>query len=135
MEVHVKHVPKDGITLVVGVMVETGTGPDTGLLGQILGAKPSTSGTPVPALRTAALIPPNRRFGFFRYAGSLTTPACDETVDWVVLDTPATARISTAQALELKSRYGPPQGMRPEQTILARPVQTASEHEVSWYRR
>ena len=46
------------------------------------------------------LLPEGR--GFMRYNGSLTTPPCSETVNWMVFDTPVTvskAQIETFEAL------------------------------------
>lgn len=139
MEVHAIHTKPGTIgttKLVVGVMVEVADASNNRLFDQILNARRDPEGVPVAILDNGSLIPPVTRppFGFFRYAGSLTTPACDEIVDWVVLDTPATARISPKNLDTLKSRYGPPQHMPAAQTILARPIQPVNGRVVRWYR-
>jgi carbonic anhydrase len=46
---------------------------------------------------------PARR-SYFRYEGSLTTPPCSETVNWVVLTNPMTA--SARQIADVTAIYG-----------------------------
>jgi len=133
MEVHVIHTKADGRKLVVGVMVAAG---DNGLVAQLLKApqKPEP-GAPWRGLLNATLMPA-ARFGYFRYNGSLTTPACAEVVDWVVLDQPAQAVISARQIEVYKARYpyaGPP--VPPDQTLLTRPTQAVNGRVIRWYKR
>ena len=55
-------------------------------------------------MKADAAIDPNGllplRRGYYRYAGSLTTPPCSETVDWMLLTVP----IEVAQAEGLARR-------------------------------
>jgi carbonic anhydrase len=55
----------------------------------------------IASLRLSKLIP----FGiekYYRYSGSLTTPECDEIVDWHVIDNPV-LKISEEQLLNFQS--------------------------------
>ena len=45
---------------------------------------------------------PTKIFRYYRYSGSLTTPACDEVVTWLVVDAPVLT-ISEDQLLEMQS--------------------------------
>ena len=67
-----------------------------------------------------ALLPARR--GYFRYAGSLTTPACAEGVRWHVLMEPIT--VSAEQITRFRARYPhtarPPQKRDPEARPLLR---------------
>jgi carbonic anhydrase len=136
MEVHVIHTKADGRKLVVGVMIESGNDRGNGLFAQLLKApKMPEPGAPWPGLLNATLMP-DARFGYFRYNGSLTTPACAEVVDWIVLDQPARAVISAPQIEIYKARYpyaGPP--IPPDQTLLTRPTQPVNGRVIRWYKR
>lgn len=57
--------------------------------------------TEIHALKLNDLIPFNFN-NYFRYSGSLTTPACDEVVEWFLLDNPVLS-ISEDQLLDLQS--------------------------------
>jgi carbonic anhydrase len=48
-------------------------------------------------LNTAALMPGGP---FDRYKGSLTTPPCSESVDWVIMETPIQASAAQIRGLE-----------------------------------
>jgi carbonic anhydrase len=70
-------------------------------------------------INPANLLPPPKNIGanislrpFFRYAGSLTTPPCDENVVWTILED--TIPVSQAQIDAFKARY--PNNARPLQT-------------------
>ncbi len=85
MEGHFVHKAADGSLAVLGVMLVGGGA--AGWLDQIVQTAPTVKGTvPLGLQDPAALLPETR--GFFRYAGSLTTPPCSEVVLWTVLQQP-----------------------------------------------
>ncbi|WP_426038477.1 carbonic anhydrase family protein, partial [Brevundimonas sp. DC300-4] len=73
---------------------------DTGATSAPLQAVIDSLGAPTagPALDPNGLLPAGR--DFFRYEGSLTTPPCSETVDWVVLCAPITVSQDQVDAFE-----------------------------------
>lgn len=101
LEIHFVHAAPDGTLGVVGVFAETG---ESNAVLQTVLAAAATAGDADdrPTLDLTALLPEQR--GFFRYKGSLTTPPCSETVDWVVMAEPI--RVSEAQ-IEAFARLHP----------------------------
>lgn len=85
MEVHFVHVGVEGGGLaVVGVFMAPGK--TNAVFSKIVSTMPAKEGPPVPADRAInpnGLLPAGRNY--YRYEGSLTTPPCSETVDWLVL--------------------------------------------------
>lgn len=100
LELHFVHRGPDGVFGVVGVFVEQGEANPT--LQTILNAMPTVRGATriVEGRRVDfnALRP--RGSAFHRYEGSLTTPPCSETVDWVILDEPINASADQINAFE-----------------------------------
>jgi carbonic anhydrase len=84
MEAHFVHSNPSGSLAVIGVMMESGKA--NAVFKKIVMTMPATEGVPVKAdtaINPNGLLP--RKLAYYRYSGSLTTPPCAETVDWLVL--------------------------------------------------
>lgn len=95
LEVHFVHKMPDGRIGVIGVFVKEGAANPT--LQKLLDSMPANTGGTKdgPQFDPNALLP--KGHGFDRYEGSLTTPPCTESVDWVVLRTPISASPAQVQ--------------------------------------
>lgn len=111
LEIHFVHKMPDGRIGVIGVLVSEGAANPT--LQKLLDAIPASAGktSDGPKFDPRALLPKNH--GFDRYEGSLTTPPCSESVDWVVLRTPISA--SPAQVQQFAKLF--PFNARPLQPL------------------
>lgn len=93
MEVHFVHRNAAGSLAVVGVLMAAGRA--NAAFSKVVATMPAHEG---PAVKADTAIDPNRllpaRHGYYKYAGSLTTPPCSEVVDWLLLREP----IQVAQA-------------------------------------
>jgi carbonic anhydrase len=93
MEVHFVHANAAGALAVIGALMTPGRA--NPVFNKIVSTMPQTEG---PAVKADAAIDPNgllpRTRTYYRYSGSLTTPPCSETVDWLLL----TDAIEVAQA-------------------------------------
>lgn len=102
-ELHFVHRNEAGQLAVVGVFIEEG--PENAALAALLAHLPEQAGdahVQQVELNLMALLPPDR--AYFAYAGSLTTPPCNEGVRWNVLRTPITA--SSEQIAALREALG-----------------------------
>ncbi|QWG13837.1 carbonic anhydrase family protein [Bradyrhizobium sediminis] len=87
MEAHFVHRAETGALAVVGVLMATGK--PNAAFSKIISTMPMKEGPAVkadPGIDPNALLP--AKLGYYRYPGSLTTPPCSETVEWLVLTQP-----------------------------------------------
>lgn len=107
-EVHYVHRAADGRVAVLGTLVEVGDADPA--WDALLAALPATSGE---TARLAAPVDPGALVGLrrladesvWRYGGSLTTPPCNEGVQWVVRSAPM--QLSAAQLERIRGLTGP----------------------------
>ncbi|WP_374140237.1 carbonic anhydrase [Sphingomonas sp.] len=100
LEVHFVHRSSSGALTVVGVLFTEGRANPA--LDLMIDHARSDDESDRVRIDPRQLLPARRTF--FRYEGSLTTPPCSETVNWVVLATPLTA--SARQIAEVAEVYG-----------------------------
>jgi len=89
MEAHFVHRADSGALAVVGVLMSTGKA--NAAFAKVVSTMPEKDGMPVKAdagCNPNAMLP--KKLGYYRYPGSLTTPPCAETVEWLLLTTPIT---------------------------------------------
>jgi len=126
-ELHLVHQNSIGEVLVVAVLMDDKMPPKANLDRVIQGfprkksAVPVTSGVP----SIASLLPVRR--DFYRYAGSLTTPACTEGVQWFVMTNPVgitKANVKTLHGLvgEFTGYEGYPDNNRPDVPLNGRTI-------------
>ncbi|RAI40868.1 carbonic anhydrase [Rhodoplanes roseus] len=87
MEVHFVHQNAAGGLAVVGVLMKTGAANPS--FAKVIGTMPQQEGPAVPAdaaIDPNAFLPKGR--AYYRYTGSLTTPPCAETVEWLLMTDP-----------------------------------------------
>jgi carbonic anhydrase len=87
MEAHFVHRADSGALAVLGVLMTTGS--PNAAFNRIVATMPPQPARPVEAdarINPNGLLPANR--SYYRYSGSLTTPPCAETVEWLLLRTP-----------------------------------------------
>lgn len=107
MEVHFVHADAEGGLAVIGVLVEAGA--PLASLGSIWAVGPQAGGQSgvAASIHLGEFLPADR--SAWRYAGSLTTPPCSETVTWTVFRHPVTA--SAGQIAWFEERH--PNSFRP----------------------
>ncbi len=89
MEAHFVHRADSGGLAVVGVLMSTGK--PNAAFARVVATMPAKEGPPVkadPAFNPNDMLP--KKLTYYRYPGSLTTPPCAETVEWLVLTNPIT---------------------------------------------
>lgn len=124
MELHMVHADENGL-LVLGALVKEGRAdPELEKLWRVL---PREAGdhARIQGFDLAALLPAALRS--YRYSGSLTTPACDQGVQWVLLAEPlemSAPQIASFQALFLDTERFPEGNARPIQARNGREVTT-----------
>jgi carbonic anhydrase len=115
MEVHFVHANATGALAVIGVMIVPGR--VNGTFGKIVATMPEKEGPAVPAdpaINPNSFLPQSRRY--YRYSGSLTTPPCSETVDWLLMMEP----VQVAQADIARFAQLFPMNARPVQKVNRR---------------
>jgi carbonic anhydrase len=87
MEAHFVHANAGGDLAVIGVLMTAGRANKA--FNQVVSTMPDKAG---PAVKADAAVDPNGLLpagrGYYRYSGSLTTPPCSQTVDWLLLVDP-----------------------------------------------
>ena len=121
MEVHLVHAAPAGGLAVLGVLLDAGA-MDNAAYGKVLDTLPEKGGAKrkLGKLDPVTLLPASRNY--YRYAGSLTTPACAEVVNWLVLREPV--MLGRRQVEGFAARY--PNNARPVQPLNRRFVLTSS---------
>jgi carbonic anhydrase len=115
MEVQFVHINAAGALAVIGVMMVPGRA--NGTFSKIVATMPEKQGPPIPAdpgINPNSFLPQSRRY--YRYRGSLTTPPCSETVDWLLFMEP----IQVAQADVTRFSQLFPMNARPVQKLNRR---------------
>lgn len=122
MEAHFVHEASDGLA-VVGVLISPGK--RNAVFEKIVATMPSDEGPATqadPAIDLRRLLPAHR--SYFRYEGSLTTPPCSETVNWIVLAQPI--EVNEADIARFAELY--PMNARPAQVRDRRFILNSSPH-------
>ncbi len=118
MVVHLVHKDAEGNLGVVGVMIAEGSGNPA--IETIWKVMPKKAGEEVSdsniSINASALLPQDR--GYYSYTGSLTTPPCSESVNWMVLKAPIES--SREQVAALAALFG--SNVRPIQPLNDRVV-------------
>jgi carbonic anhydrase len=117
MEVHFVHQHASGALAVVGVLMSIGKA--NPVFNKVIATMPQKQG---PAVKADKAINPNGMLpairSYYRYAGSLTTPPCAETVEWLLLTAPITVAAADVE------------GFAKLYAMNARPVQNINRRDV-----
>jgi carbonic anhydrase len=115
MEVHFVHANAAGSLAVIGALMTAGRA--NAVFNKIVSTMPEKEG---PAVKADAAINPNGLLPgtrtYYRYSGSLTTPPCSETVDWLLLTDPI--QVADGDIARFAKLY--PMNARPVQKINRR---------------
>ena len=116
MELHLVHKSKKGSLAVVGVFLKEGKANPT--LQKIWQAMPMKESSEITVsnvkINASDLLPEDQ--DYYRYFGSLTTPPCSETVNWIVLKEPV--EVSTQEVQKFAKVF--PMNARPVQVVKRR---------------
>jgi carbonic anhydrase len=110
MEVHFVHSNAAGSLAVIGALMSAGRA--NPVFNKIVSTMPDKEGPAAkadPAINPNGLLPAAR--SYYRYYGSLTTPPCSETVDWLLLTDPL--QVADADIARFAKLY--PMNARPAQ--------------------
>jgi len=115
MEAHFVHANAAGGLAVIGALMTAGR--TNGVFAKIVSTMPQTEG---PAMKADTGIDPNGLLpaarSYYRYWGSLTTPPCSETVDWLLLTDPI--QVAEADIARFAKLF--PMNARPVQKVNRR---------------
>ncbi|MGB6437045.1 MAG: carbonic anhydrase family protein [Bradyrhizobium sp.] len=117
MEVHFVHAHASGALAVIGALMAAGK--PNPVFSKIIATMPMQEGETVkadPAINPNDLLP--ARLAYYRYPGSLTTPPCSETVEWLLLIDPV--QVADADIAGFAKLYA----------MNARPAQNANRRDV-----
>lgn len=116
MELHLVHKGQQGNLAVIGVFLKEGkSNPTLRNIWQEMPIIKSDENTiPEVSINALELLPENK--DYYRYFGSLTTPPCSETVNWIVLKEPV--EISIRQVKQFAQIF--PMNARPIQLVKRR---------------
>jgi len=117
MEVHFVHAHASGALAVVGALMVAGK--PNRVFSKIVTTMPTHEGEAVkadPTINPNGLLP--ARLAYYRYPGSLTTPPCSETVEWLLLTDPI--QVADADIASFAKLYA----------MNARPAQNANRRTV-----
>lgn len=121
-ELHLVHQEDGGKNLlVIGIFLDETTDKENAFLAKFWGKMPKTETTVTDdsiKINVKDALPTT--MDFYTYAGSLTTPACDETVRWVVMQ--QSVSVSKAQIKALHDIVH--DNARPTQSVSSREVQS-----------
>jgi carbonic anhydrase len=112
MEAHFVHRNAAGSAGVIGVLMTPGK--SNPAFAKVVATMPPAEGPPVkadPDIDPNGLLPSKR--GYYRYSGSLTTPPCSETVNWMLLEEPI--EVAEADIAAFAKLY--PMNARPAQKL------------------
>ena len=119
MDVHLVHRAQDGKLAVIAVLLDTGK--ENPVVKTLMNNLPKEKGKETmvekATINALDLLPDNK--GYYRFAGSLTTPPCSENVTWFVLKKPV--QISADSIARFGKTY--PMNARPVQPINGRDIE------------
>ncbi|MCT4666055.1 MAG: carbonic anhydrase family protein [Flavobacteriales bacterium] len=122
MEIHLVHQNKQKEFVVLGILVKEGLASEPfNFLESYLPVKAGETKIVNQSFDLNKNLPENKTF--FHYEGSLTTPPCTETVDWVVFQNPISISVEQVKILQMLM---PHNNYRNEQPINSRVITKSS---------
>lgn len=128
LEIHLVHQAEDNEIAVIGIIYRDG--PSDPFLSQLMDAIHAIAHREPPMEPLGPVNPNDIKFDssrYYRYMGSLTTPACTEGVIWTVIDEIRTVSEDQVRALQAAVHDGYDQNARPIQSLNGRVVGIYSE--------